>query len=321
MGTRSAKILRDASIEEFDEEGYLVANPDVRKAVQSGRLTSGIDHFRRHGQFEGRKIRSSASIPEIRARKLTKIEGILRRDLPYTLDDGKYNFLSENLKHISGVSHTDKISENEYDKNIIAIIEKYKDGIILDCGAGARDVYYDNVVNLEIKNYDTTDVIAVGESIPFKDDSFDAVISVAVLEHVRNPFECAREIARVLRPGGELYCCVPFLQPYHGYPHHYFNVTHQGIRRLFEDHLQVDDVTVLDSTHPIFSLTWILSAWERGLAGAAREEFRELKVSDLLASPQQFLAKGFCRELSMEKRTELASAFVLRATKPLSGAN
>ncbi|MCU7374984.1 methyltransferase domain-containing protein [Paucibacter sp. O1-1] len=119
-------------------------------------------------------------------------------------------------------------------------------------------------------DYDTTDVRGVGECLPFVDGAFDAVISIAVLEHVRDPFRCAAELVRVLKPGGELICCVPFLQPYHGYPHHYYNMTHQGLRALFERDLTVDSVEVIDSTGPVWALTWILQSWAQGLEGKAR---------------------------------------------------
>jgi len=98
----------------------------------------------------------------------------------------------------------------------------------------------DNVVNFEICSYPSTDVRGVGEKLPFKDNSFDGVLSLSVLEHVRDPFACAREIARVLKPGGKLYSSIPFLQPLHGYPSHYFNMTHQGHKRLYEDMLEID---------------------------------------------------------------------------------
>ncbi len=38
--------------------------------------------------------------------------------------------------------------------------------------------------------------------LPFEDDSFDFVVSTAVLEHAQNIEACHREISRVLRPGG-----------------------------------------------------------------------------------------------------------------------
>lgn len=39
-------------------------------------------------------------------------------------------------------------------------------------------------------------------NLPFGDDSFDAVISAAVIEHTANPEEHVRELARLTKPGG-----------------------------------------------------------------------------------------------------------------------
>ena len=44
--------------------------------------------------------------------------------------------------------------------------------------------------------------IGVGEELPYADASFDAVICVDVLEHVRDLGRVLAEVARVLRPGG-----------------------------------------------------------------------------------------------------------------------
>lgn len=41
--------------------------------------------------------------------------------------------------------------------------------------------------------------------LPFEDDSFDAVLSLGVLEHVAHPDESLEELKRVLEPGGTLY--------------------------------------------------------------------------------------------------------------------
>lgn len=47
------------------------------------------------------------------------------------------------------------------------------------------------------------------ERCGFADDSFDAVILAAVLEHLYDPDATVREIARVLRPGGAFFVDVP----------------------------------------------------------------------------------------------------------------
>lgn len=46
--------------------------------------------------------------------------------------------------------------------------------------------------------------VGVGEALPYPEASFDSVVCVDVLEHVRDLGQVVREIARVLKPGGML---------------------------------------------------------------------------------------------------------------------
>lgn len=50
---------------------------------------------------------------------------------------------------------------------------------------------------------------SVGESLPFEDNSFDVAFSHEVLEHVVDDACCAREMVRVVRPGGHIAIFVP----------------------------------------------------------------------------------------------------------------
>lgn len=51
------KLLVQLSLEgcDFDEEAYLEANPDVRKAIRRGDIESGLHHYVGYGYFEGRR--------------------------------------------------------------------------------------------------------------------------------------------------------------------------------------------------------------------------------------------------------------------------
>ncbi len=40
----------------FDEREYLRCNPDVRRAVRSGQMESGLAHYRQFGQRERRRL-------------------------------------------------------------------------------------------------------------------------------------------------------------------------------------------------------------------------------------------------------------------------
>lgn len=52
-------------------------------------------------------------------------------------------------------------------------------------------------------------VNSTGESLPFRDESFDIVYSANVLEHTQNPAQVLQEAMRVLRPGGQLFMEMP----------------------------------------------------------------------------------------------------------------
>lgn len=305
----------------FDEAAYLDANPDVAAAVRQGQFQSGRQHYDLFGRSEKRRLGSGtdSTSPRIdlaaKARKLRRIEPILRPDMTYTRGDGCFDFLTDELRQQFRIVDTDAVSSNDYDGHAVALIERHRDGLVLDCGAGKRGVYYENVVNFEIAPYDSTDVRGVGEVLPFVDGSFDAVISIAVLEHVKDPFACASEISRVLKPGGDLMCCVPFLQPYHGYPHHYYNMTHHGLANLFEPTIEIDRIDVYGSVLPIWSLSWMVSSWADGLSGETRESFLDMPLRSFLGSPLEHLESRFVTELSEEKNRELASACVLFGQK------
>ncbi len=317
MNSRDGIRLEATATEEsFEEGGYLSANPDVRRAVEAGIFTSGLQHFQTHGYREDRKVKIAASgVADARRNKLQRVSSLLRHDMPHRTIDGRLDYLTDELRAVTKIVDTENESSNGYDHEILALVEKYSDGLILDCGAGRRQVYFPNVVNLEIKLYDSTDILGVGESLPFKDDSFDCIFSIAVLEHVRDPFLCASEICRVLKPGGELFCTVPFLQPLHGYPHHYFNATKQGIRRLFEDHLRIDDVYVSETGHPAYALHWFLENWTLGLDEKGLAEFRGMSVGDLVDIDPAMLKRRASGDLQLSRVDELASGFVLRGVR------
>lgn len=309
--------------ETFDEEGYLAANPDVAAVVAERKLASGWAHFKKFGRAEGRRqcvpphrrVFVEDPIPAMRAQKMQRLAPLLARP-PLRLDSaGRAIYLTDELRKRYDLADTELASENGYDDETTQLLELVETGLVLDVGAGNRPAYYSNIVNYEVVDYPTTDVLGVGEELPFRDNSFEGVISIAVLEHVKNPFLCASEIARVLKPGGWLKCCVPFLQPFHGYPHHYFNMTHEGLRTLFEPYIAIERQEVTPPTHPVWAIAWQLRDWANALPPKARKEFLRERVSDLIAHPAGLLQKSWARELPMKKQFELAAATILIGRK------
>jgi hypothetical protein len=148
---------------------------------------------------------------------------------------GALNLLTPHLYHQYLLKRSDAVSSHGYDRQAFQMINEVSahGGKILDCGAGSRRARHPAVINLEIVDYPSTDILGVAQALPFRDEVFDAIFSLSVLEHVSDPFGCAREMIRVLKPGGRIYACVPFLQPEHGYPSHFYNMSRQGLSNLF----------------------------------------------------------------------------------------
>ncbi|HET9846620.1 MAG TPA: methyltransferase domain-containing protein [Nitrospira sp.] len=69
------------------------------------------------------------------------------------------------------------------------------------------------------------DVQTDAAMLPFKNETFDAVICAEMLEHVADPVSVIRETYRVLRERGVLLMTVPFLFPIHADPYDYCRYT------------------------------------------------------------------------------------------------
>jgi len=119
------------------------------------------------------------------------------------------------------------------EKTLKEFLKQFPDNsIILDLGAGRKKTS-EKVISIDLYMAPGVDVIGDIERMPFCEGTIDGVIARGVLEHVPYPQKVADEIFRILKPGGKVFCSIPFIQGYHPSPGDYRRYTIDGIQLLF----------------------------------------------------------------------------------------
>jgi SAM-dependent methyltransferase len=141
------------------------------------------------------------------------------------------------------------------------LLERNASPVVLVIGAGEGGVGTEmlsdlRLINSDISRKSTTNIVADAHHLPFSNATLDGVVAQAVLEHVLDPFECVKEIHRVLKPGGLVYSEIPFMQQVHGAQFDFLRFTHLGHRRLFRYFSEIESGIACG---PGSSLAW---AWE-----------------------------------------------------------
>ena len=136
------------------------------------------------------------------------------------------------------------------------------DMVALDAGSGYMRLDDPCIIRMDIKLTPYVDLVGDLHALPFRANSLDCIFVLAVFEHLRQPFTAGSEIYSALKPGGYVYAESNFVYPYHGYPHHYFNISIQGLQQVFEQFHELKTGVVpyqMPGFAPefIFSYTWI----------------------------------------------------------------
>ena len=155
------------------------------------------------------------------------------------------------------------------------ITEFDKNQVILNFGSGTQPHFAGNVYNVDIFPYSNVDIICPVDVIPFKRNSVDAIICVAVLEHVKNPQEIIQKFQEMLKNSGRIYVEIPFMQGVHADPYDFQRFTPDGLRALLSDFRE----EALDSlAGPASSLCWILREFVASFGGNSNIFYNMLKL-------------------------------------------
>jgi SAM-dependent methyltransferase len=103
----------------------------------------------------------------------------------------------------------------------------------LHVGSGATKLH-PFLVDVDLVYNPHLDCCARAESLPFCDGCFSLIVTHNTLEHVQGLSSAIKEMYRVLRKGGKVYCQVPFVIGYHPGPSDFWRFTREGIREMFE---------------------------------------------------------------------------------------
>jgi SAM-dependent methyltransferase len=124
------------------------------------------------------------------------------------------------------------LAEIDFDQEIQPYIGELK-GLVFNAGSGHRPLKIDlPTISTDFDEKAPVTFLSDLHYIPLQDECVDSVITIAVLEHTRYPWVVIKEIARILKPGGTIVFCVPFIQPEHATPHDFYRYTVYGVEAL-----------------------------------------------------------------------------------------
>jgi len=139
-----------------------------------------------------------------------------------------------------------------------------------------------DVICVNLMRAQSPHVQAEAAHVPFRDSVFDAVVCSELLEHVPDPPRVLSEIFRVLRPGGTVLICVPFMCRIHADPVDYGRYTdlywRETLERIGFQDVQIEEQGLFwsvladmlrDLIYFRTSSGWMQRGWIIRLAGIA----------------------------------------------------
>ncbi len=180
-------------------------------------------------------------ITTIKKKDLSPFKGIIRKLIPK---------ISSNISSEKNyINLSNLISRHEKKSNVL-VIGAGNSGFGIEILSKNKFI---KIINSDVSFGLNTNIICDAHDLPFRDNSFDAIICQAVLEHVADPYRCVDEIYRVLKPNKFVYIETPFMQQVHMAPYDFTRFTYLGHRRLFRRFKEIDSGIACG---PGMSLAW-----------------------------------------------------------------
>lgn len=192
--------------------------------------------------------------------------------------------------------------------------------LVLDAGAGecphstlfahTRYVKVDRGIGDHTWDYSNVDVLADVCSLPFRDGVFDAVINIQVLEHIKEPRTCVEEMARTLKPGGQLILTTVQCWEIHQHPNDFFRFTRYGLTYLF------DQAGLESRVEALGGLFWLIAFRLMAILGFFQKGWRWL-IFVVLSPIFGFAIPVVCYFLDpLDRRRDYTLGYFCWARKP-----
>lgn len=126
------------------------------------------------------------------------------------------------------------------------VADVVKDGeSILDAGAGecqykpyfkhAKYTAQDLGIGDKTWDFSQIDIKSEIYDIPVANNSFDYILCLEVMEHLKYPHRAFKEFSRILKSGGKLFVVCPLTWSEHQIPYDYFRYTRYALQMLAND--------------------------------------------------------------------------------------
>ncbi len=139
------------------------------------------------------------------------------------LSEPDFNFNPLQVNKNPQVDYSNVPAPRHLTKDILSYFPKAKSNasLMLDLGSGSgihKQVSQHAGFEWVGMDYEApqAQILGDGHSLPFKDETFEFILCVTVLQYLRYPLVMMREAHRVLKPNGKIIGTVAFLEPSHG---------------------------------------------------------------------------------------------------------